>query len=419
MPRLLLRFFALLFLYFLGLSTSFALPIVQLHLTVEPSTHSFTCQYTFSLPANDTTSIVRLNLNRQFPLQHLSSPQASAQRVVRRYYPYFADTMQQVEVRFPATLRQVRKLTFTYSGTLASVLATNQVMVFSGHSNWLPFRPNQDYELVTYQLTVSVPPAYQVRSTTPATRRQGSWTFRGTTSAIELTALVAPQFQQLLSIKGPRIAVLKVESPLLRRDTLLLERAKDIIGFYNRSLGAQDPIKRFTIFLPGTNHDAFGLLDNATVITYSDFDVADRDALLILTHEISHKWWGFGSVHDESEWLNEAFATYSSLLYLQASGDAAGYQAELAKRVQSAINAPAIIGFDRANAPYPLFRRVVYDKGTVILAALHTRVGTEQLYAILAKTAAEQVSTTAGFLAIVAQVSGSDTRQWLTAELSR
>ena len=213
--------------------------------------------------------------------------------------------------------------------------------------------------------------------------------------------------------------MVKVESPLLGRDTLLLQRAETIIGFYNRSLGTQDPIKRFTVFLPGTNRNAFGLLDNATVVTYSDFDVAKRGELLILAHEISHKWWGYGSIHDESEWLNEAFATYSSLLYLQASGDSTGYRVELAKRVQSATNAPAIIGFDRANAPYPLFRRVIYDKGTVILAALHTRVGTEKFYAILAKTAAEKVSTTAGFIDMVAQVSGQDTSRWLVAELSR
>jgi hypothetical protein len=147
MSRLRTRFLALLCLFFNGLPTSFARPIVQLQLSVEPSTHSFTCQYTFSLPASDTTSIVRLNLNRQFPLQHLISPQAIQQRVVRRYYPYFADTMQQVAVRFPPNMRKAKTITFTYAGTLAKFLATDQVMEFSGHSNWLPFRPGQDYEV--------------------------------------------------------------------------------------------------------------------------------------------------------------------------------------------------------------------------------------------------------------------------------
>ncbi|TFZ67122.1 hypothetical protein E4631_09225 [Hymenobacter sp. UV11] len=408
---------ALLWFFCGGWGSSFATPTVQVRLQVAPATHSFACEYTFSLPATDTASVVRLNLNRQFSIQHLTSSQAIRQRVVRRYYPYFADTMQQVEVRFLAHLRRARQLTFTYSGTLDKNLRTAQVMEFSGHSNWLPFRPLLEYEVIAYSLVVSVPPAYQVRSATPGQHEHGQWTFRGTGSAVEITALVAPQFQQVASAKGPRILVIKAAPPLLARDTLLLHKAEDIIAFYNRSLGAQDPITRFSVLLPGTNRDAFGLLDNATVITYSDFDVSKKDELLILAHEISHKWWGYGSVHDETEWLNEAFATYASLLYLRASGDSAGYRTELAKRVKSAAGAPAISGFDREQAPYPLFRRVIYDKGTVVLAALHARVGTEKMCAILAKTAAEKVSTTAGFLAVVAQVSGPATRQWLGAEL--
>lgn len=419
MHRLPTYLLAFLLCWLVGSFSSFATPVVQLRLRVAPASHSFSCQYTFSLPATDTTSVVQLELNQQFPLRQLTSPHASQLRIVRRYYSYFADTMQVVEVRFPAALRRGKTIAFTYSGTLNEQLYTAQVLEFSGHSNWVPFRPGREYEVVSYSLAVSAPPAYQVQSTTPGRAQPGQWVFHGTTSTLELTALVAAQFQQLASHTTPRVTVVKAEAPLQGRDTLLLRRAEAIIRFYNHSLGARDPIQRFTILLPGTNRDAFGLLDNATVITYSDFDVANRGALVILAHEISHKWWGYGSVHDESEWLNEAFATYSSLLYLQASGDSASYRIELAKKVQSAVNAPAIIGSDRANAPYPLFRRVVYDKGTVILSALHARVGTQKFYALLAQTAAEKVSTTAGFLAVVARINGQDTCQWLANELSR
>jgi hypothetical protein len=54
----------------------------------------------------------------------------------------------------------------------------------------------------------------------------------------------------------------------------------------------------------------------------------------------------------------------------------------------------------------------------VVLAALHARVGTEQLYTILARTAAQQVSTTTAFLGVVGQVAGAETRTWLQARLS-
>ncbi len=148
------------------------------------------------MPASDTTSIVRLNLNRQFPLQHLTSSQAIQQRVVRRYYPYFADTMQQMEVHFSANLHKIRVLTFACSGTLEKGLVTDHVMVFSGHSNWLPLRPGKEYELVTYTLAVSVPPAYQVRRSEYGIRLFSGTREKGSAHAYPVRALgTAYQFQ--------------------------------------------------------------------------------------------------------------------------------------------------------------------------------------------------------------------------------
>lgn len=265
-----------------------------------------------------------------------------------------------------------------------------------------------------------MPPGYQVRSTTPPRRqRPGYYEFAGRASAIEPNALVARQFYELTTRAKPAIAVRKASGPLLPADSALLYKAQNIIGFYNRTLGQQDPIARFTVLLPGTDRDAFALLDNATVITYPDFDVAQRGAELILAHEISHKWWGYGSVHDENDWLNEAFATYSSLLYLQAKGDTAGYRQNYAKLAQTTANTPPIIGFDRTKYEPGMYRRVVYNKGMVVLAALHARVGTAQFYTILATTAAQKVATTTAFLEVVNQVAGMETRTWLRAELSR
>lgn len=397
-----------------------AAPIVRVALRLEPNRKAFTCRYTFSLPAGDTISRVQFNLNRQFPIGQVSSPGALSRRVSRAYYPFFADTLQRVEVRYAGPARRPRQLTISYRGTLDKKMATAQVMELSGHSNWLPFRSYQEYELVDYTLAVRVPPAYQVRSTTPALRRRaGRWLFRGRTSNIEITALVARQFQELASASGPIVAVVKAGAALTRADTALLHRAEAVVGFYNRTVGRQDSIARFTVFLPGTNRDAFGLVDNATVITYVGFDAANRTDLLILAHEISHKWWGYGSCHNYNDWLNEAFATYLSLLYLQATGDAAGFRAAYARLAETTAGTPPILGFDRYNYEPTMYRRVIYNKGTVVLAALHQRVGTEKFYALLAATAARKSSTTAAFLEVVEQLAGPDTRAWLLAELRR
>lgn len=400
-----------------GALASQAVPIVQIRLRVEPTTHSFTCRYRFTLPAADTTSRVTLLLNHAFRLQRVSGPGASQLQVAPGLY--VGDSVHRVQVRYAARWR-ARHIELVYTGTLAKGEFTDQVAVFSGHSNWLPFRPYAEYELVRYALEVRVPATYQVRSTTPPSRqRPGKWVFRGLTSHIEPTALIAPRFYQAVSSQASRIALVKAGAPLTRADTALLHRAQAIVAFYNRTLGQLDPVKRFTVLLPGTNSGAYGLRDDATVITYTSFDVADQSDLLILAHEISHKWWAYGSFHTEDGWLSEAFATYSSLLYLQANGQAVGYQAELARLAASAAGTPPLRGFDRYQHPFPMYRRVIYNKGTTILAALQQHVGPEKFMIILARTAAQKTSTTTEFLATVAQVAGAEAEAWLNGELRR
>jgi hypothetical protein len=416
--RLLLLLLALAFSHRLAAQTT---PSVRVQLRVAPTTRAFTCRYVFTLPATDTASVIQLNLNKHFGVANLASSAGLAQRR-RVYYPALQDTVQQLTVRYPASSRRGRRVNFTYAGTLAASRANGSALEFSGHSVWLPFRPGREYELFDYALAVRVPASYQVRSSRPTQRtRPGHYAFAGRTSAIELTAIVAPQFWQAEASRGPALAVVKAGAPLTPTEAAILPKLQEISAFYNRTIGRQDSIARFTILLTGTKQDAFGLLDNAAVITYAspDFDVAQRGDLLILAHEISHKWWSYGSFHDENDWLNEAFATYSSMLYLQAIGDTAGYRQQVDKLAQTTAGTPPIIGFDRTKYEPGMYRRVIYNKGMTVLAALHHRVGTAQLYAILATTAARQVSTRAAFADVVGQVAGPETRDWLWAELRK
>ncbi|WP_088842603.1 M1 aminopeptidase family protein [Hymenobacter gelipurpurascens] len=147
--------------------------------------------------------------------------------------------------------------------------------------------PYKEYQLVDYVLEVQAPALYSVISTRPPTQhRRGHYTFRGRTPAIELTALAALQFRSLSSKPGSAapVGLYKAGAELNRTDSLLLPETEKVVAFYNGTIGRQDPIARFSILLPGTDRDAFGLLDNATVITYSDFDIRKPDERLILAH---------------------------------------------------------------------------------------------------------------------------------------
>lgn len=394
---------------------------VHVLLRLEPATKHFWCRYTLTIPAGGTPQTLTLNLNKEFKVLAVDAPRATQQRVLPYLYAVFQDTVQGIEVAYAPQNQKTRQLTITYEGTLSSRFATDQVMEFSGHSFWLPLLPYKEYEQVNYELEVQAPRQYHIISTRQPTRqRPGHCWFQGRTSAIELTALAAKQFNLLASGKTEAAPVgLYKAGRLNRTDTLLLHETEKVVAFYNSTIGRQDPIPRFSVLLPGTNRDAFGLLDNATVITYSDFDIRKPDDRLILAHEISHKWWSSGSFVDYNDWLNESFAVYSSLLYVRAAGDTATFRQVMTKHSTAAVGAPAILGFQKQLHDYPTYRRVVYSKGTVVLAALHKRLGDEKFLALLAATATQKTATTEAFLALVEQLTGADNRAWLLGQLTR
>ncbi|WP_375434791.1 M1 family aminopeptidase [uncultured Hymenobacter sp.] len=415
------RLFLLLLLFGWCTSQSEARNQVRVLLRVQPETKQFWCRYTLTLPANAAPSQILLNLNKQYKILSVRSPRAKQQRIERYLYLVFQDTMQGINLSYATQDRRAKEITVTYKGTLTAKYATDQVMELSGHTAWMPLLPYKDYETVDYKLDVEAPSAYSVISSSPPIRRRaGHYSFEGATCAIELTALVAKQFNQLASASAaPLVTVYKAGRPFIRLDSLLLSESEQIIAFYNQSIGRRDAITRFSIFLPGTDRDAFGLRDNATVITYPDFDIRKQEDHLILAHEISHKWWGYGAYGDYNDWLNEAFATYSSFLYLRAAGDTAAYRQALNTKIKSASGAPAIIGFNKLAYDHATYRRVIYDKGSVVLSALHNRVGDAKFLDILAATAAQKTATTDAFLNLVAQEVGEETRRWLRAELTR
>ncbi|UOQ55247.1 M1 family aminopeptidase [Hymenobacter cellulosivorans] len=391
---------------------------VTVDLTIQPATHSFSCRYTLTTTAPAAVSQLGLNLNRQFRLATITGPQVTRFTAAPWYDSFQKDTLQRLSVAFSGPQRRPR-LTVEYGGQLPERFYTDSLAELTAFANWLPNLPDREYELVDYQLTVHVPVGFRVVSThEPRRVRPGEYYFTGTAPNIELTAVAARSFTTLVAAGSPQIVIHKANRPATHLDTVLLSQAQAMIRWQNQTIGRQEPIRQFTFLLPGTNRNASGLLDNAAVITYSDFDPRRTGELLILAHEISHKWWGYGTWNDYNNWLNEGMATYSSLLYLRTTGDTARFRQELAKRRTSAASVGAVIGFDVRRNDYPTFRKAMYDKPTVILYELEQRLGTEVFLQLLATAAAAHLATTEEFLTLVERQTSRATRDWLAGKLS-
>ena len=146
-------------------------------------------------------------------------------------------------------------------------------------------------------------------------------------------------------------------------------------------------------------------------ITTSEFNLNTSG---IIGHEIAHFWWSAANPQTWEDWLNEAFAEYSKLIYLKER-----YGIELfAKRIEgyrkNSMNTPPIWGADR-NSPqaYTIF----YKKGAVILYDMEQKIGTEKFMDFLKTLATKKVNTTAVFLALVEENISKEMGMWIENKL--
>lgn len=158
--------------------------------------------------------------------------------------------------------------------------------------------------------------------------------------------------------------------------------------------------------IPGTFGQGFpGLiyLSTRSYVNPTETRMAPADALffdeLLQAHETAHQWWG-GLVRGASyrdDWLMEALANYSALLYLEKRKGAHeletvmdGYRVQLLAKSESGqpVDAagPIVLGTRLESSLEPRgWLAITYGKGSWILQMLRRRLGDERFFAMLAE----------------------------------
>ena len=147
---------------------------------------------------------------------------------------------------------------------------------------------------------------------------------------------------------------------------------------------------------------------------------SSRMRIETVAHELAHQWWGnlMGWKSYRDQWLSEALADYSAMLYLQAQSERRSvYLAEHAKGWQRTLRqttldgrpleslGPVVMG-GRLNSSLSdeAYQAVVYGKGPLVFAMLARAVGEDKLTLMLkhiVKALANQAIDTETFLASI------------------
>jgi hypothetical protein len=169
-------------------------------------------------------------------------------------------------------------------------------------------------------------------------------------------------------------------------------------------------LKHLTVSpIPGTFGQGFPGLIYLSTLAYLDTEDrpgssrgSSQDTFfsdILLAHETAHQWWGnvVTSASDEDNWIMEALANYSALMYLEkrkgqnaANAVLESYKDRLLAKAPGGglIDAAGPITWGRrlftSHAPNA-WRVITYEKGSWIIHMLRRRMGDERFFLALAK----------------------------------
>jgi hypothetical protein len=164
--------------------------------------------------------------------------------------------------------------------------------------------------------------------------------------------------------------------------------------------------------------------------------IEDRRALI--AHELAHQWWGnqVGWQSYRDQWISEAMATYSALLFTRKlerelgdtvlRGPTAGWKEELLAvtaqgRTVESLGPPVLGERLMSSQSSSAYQTIVYKKGAVVLdmlSRLFPAGGFERILRGIAEVAANRVISTGDFVSAVERLGGVDL-EWFAARFIR
>jgi hypothetical protein len=133
-----------------------------------------------------------------------------------------------------------------------------------------------------------------------------------------------------------------------------------------------------------------------------------------MAHEMAHFWWNKAATTTWEDWLNEAFAEYSMLLYLREKDSKEIFDKRIKQYKELTVNSSPIWGVDRQA---PEAYTALYIKESLILMEFEEKAGTKDFYRFFKKLLTNNISNTADFLKFVEIELSKDYREWFENKL--
>jgi aminopeptidase N len=258
---------------------------------------------------------------------------------------------------------------------------------------WIPCLESQESR-ATLEMIATVPRGYRAIGngrliSRRVSGRRGTVTYRwrqDTPHPAYLTSLVVGKYVELKDRAGKTPLFHYVRRGREAEARRLLGKTARMIATFSKTFGVPYPYPKYA---QSTVYDfTYGGMENTSATTLTERalqkpgESIDQSYESLISHELSHQWWGdLVTCRDWSEgWLNEGFATYSEVIFLEA--DAGRDEADFARLeqmcsylVEDGGEYRRPIVETRYDYPSDIFDRHLYEKGACVAHMLRTTLG--------------------------------------------
>lgn len=186
------------------------------------------------------------------------------------------------------------------------------------------------------------------------------------------------------------------------------QRTNEIIEYFNGILDTK-PIGDYLLVLRNTKPGEISFLQSRGNILLGNTFASGYASL---SHEVAHFWWSRSDFINEP-WMNESFANYSMLLYLEKV-DSLQFTKQWKRIQEGSANGGSI----RSSTTFdPNGMATYYFKGTKLLWELDQQIGREAFLDLLVSRVEKQLNSTDAFLELLKNSHGENIRSSFEASL--
>jgi hypothetical protein len=271
------------------------------------------------------------------------------------------------------------------------------------YSAWFPL--NNNSRNFTSKLTITIDDKYIVTGSGIVNKKEDHWEMIQPWTGFDNVIIASKNLKsKVLHENNVYVETDYSEFPESDADSVISE-CKYILDLYKNLYGAKDSTYLKFIIAPFEQGGGYSRKNFVSMRT-KQFSFYTRGGI---AHEMAHFWWSDANTTTWEDWLNEAFAEYSMLIYFRERLGLDVFNEQIKEYKNRTLNTPPIWGIKRdARESYT----VLYEKGALILNELEQKLGQDQFFSFLKVVVNNKIKTTDELLDLIEMKLSRGIREW-------